>query len=288
MVSIFRRLALGLALLLLGQSMPAFAWWEYGHATVADIALANVKPKTRAAVLSLVAKQGLLDTPTCPVQNIGEAAAWADCVKERPTKDRFSFMDNWHYQNVDVCKPFDLKAACANGNCVSAQIERQFRLLKDRSLPQREQVMALFLLVHFVGDLHQPLHAGDHSDAGGNGTRTDYGIVPYPRLNLHRVWDGYLAERAITSGPSLVRVWPAAERERLAAGTVTDWSREGWEIGGTTTYPAALGPDHCNAPKGKRGTLSEATIESLLPVTRDQITKGGLRLARLLDEALGA
>lgn len=287
---VLRRVAIALiALWSFAQPAPAPAWSGFGHETIAQIALANVKPATRAAVARLLAEQRLLATPTCPAGTIGEAARWADCVRNRPLYDRFSYQGTWHYQDVDPCKPFDVKSACRNGNCVSAQIERQIRLLKDPMVPEQERVQALVLLIHFVGDLHQPLHTVDHNDdGGGNGVRTDYGIVTYPKLSLHRVWDVFIAERGITTPPGLVHAYPAEERAKLAAGSVEEWSRESWELARTQVYPTALGPDYCTAPKERRGSVSEAEIEALIPAVRDRVVKGGLRLARLLDEALGS
>lgn len=277
------------ALVLLVNAAPALAWSDYGHRTVSAIALANVKPETRAAIAGLLAHQGLLETPTCPAGTIEDASVWADCVKARSLRDRFSYQDAWHFQNIEVCKPFDLKAPCRGGNCISAQIERQVRLLKDKTVPERERVQALVLLVHFVGDLHQPLHDIDHDgDGGGNGRKTDYGIVQYERMNLHTVWDRYLAERSITTPPRLVHAYPATERAELASGSIEDWSRDGWEVARNQTYPAAFGPDYCKMPKDKRGAISNASIEALIPVVREQVVKGGLRLARLLDETLGS
>jgi hypothetical protein len=145
--------------------------------------------------------------------------------------------------------------------------------------------MALAFLVHFVGDLHQPLHAGDKADKGGNDAKADYGIYGPPRLNLHSIWDGLLAERAISTSPPLVRRYPAAERRRLGAGTVADWSRESW-ADARVAYEAAMGGDPC-APTPARVRYDGATIARLVPMARDEVTKGGLRLARLLDEALG-
>ena len=89
---------------------------------VARIAMDSVRPDTRAAIQRLLAKGRLLETPECPVATIEQASVWADCIK--PLGDRFSYAYSWHYQNVDICKPFDLKAACKDGHCVSAQIER--------------------------------------------------------------------------------------------------------------------------------------------------------------------
>lgn len=269
-------------------AQPAQAYWEYGHETVAKIAYANVSPATRAAVGRVLARQAALGTPECSARTIEEASVWPDCVK--PLKDasgepRFGYAFSWHYQNVNICQPFTLEPACKDGNCVSAQIGKQQAILANRRAGAKERAMALAFLVHFVGDLHQPLHAGDKGDKGGNDAHADYGIYGPARLNLHSIWDGLLAERAISTPPGLVKRYPAATRRRLAAGSVTDWSREGWEDS-RKAYAAAMGGDPCR-PTPERMKLDDATIAGLVPMTRDEVVKGGLRLARLLDEALG-
>jgi hypothetical protein len=267
---------------LLGFASPARAYWEYGHQTVAAIALRNVTPAVRAEIGRLLAKQALLETPTCPARTIEEASVWADCVKT--LGPRFSYAYNWHYQNVSICKDFTLKGNCPDGNCVSAQIERDVKLLKDKTVPVRERVMALVFLVHFVGDLHQPLHAGDRGDLGGNKALSTYGAYSTEKLNLHSIWDGLLAERAISTPPSLVRAYAPSERAAVDGGTVEDWSRDSWQVA-RLAYGAALGGDPCG-PMPDRAMLDEAMIEKLIEPARRQVVKGGLRLARLLNEAL--
>jgi len=284
-----RRLpALLAAAALSATASPAAAYWEYGHRTVAEIAEANVKPKTRVAIRALLARSDLLGTPTCKAATMADASVWADCIK--PLKDaegkpRFGYAYSWHYQNVSICRPFDLLPPCKDGNCVSAQITRHAALLKDKNAPLKDRVEALAFLIHFVGDLHQPLHAGDKDDKGGNDAKADYGIYAPARLNLHSIWDGYLAERAITTGPTLVRRYPAAVRAAIAAGDVTDWSRESWQISHEAAYGSVMA-DAC-APSPTRAMLDEATIQKLVPIARQQVERGGLRLAKVLDEALG-
>ena len=266
---------------------PAQAYWEYGHETVAKIAWLQVRADTRARIAALLRQGPLLETPGCPVATLEQASIWADCIK--PLGDRFSYAYNWHYQNVDVCKPFDLGTACKDGNCVSAQAERAARLLADRSVPARERLMALAFLTHFVGDLHQPMHAGDHGDLGGNRVAANYGMIG-GRTNLHGIWDGWLAERAISTPPggaaSLLAGATAAERQQIAAGSVEDWSREMWEKSRSQSYQSLVG-DPCGAPPGQRPTLDEAEVRAMIPYVRENVLRGGLRLARLLDDALG-
>ena len=277
------------ALLALLIASPASAYWEFGHQTIAQIAYANAKPQTRAAIRRILATSPLLDTPECPATTIEGASTWADCIKplkDAAGKSRFGFAYNWHFQDVNVCQPFTLEEACKDGNCVSAQITRDVALLKDRRTGAKERVQALVFLIHFVGDLHQPLHAGEKGDKGGNDVAASYGVYSPRRFNLHSVWDGTLAERAITSGPSLVRRFPATERARIAAGTVTDWSRQSWQVARDVAYATALHGDPC-APSPAKVTLTDADIAAMVPAARLEIERGGLRLARLLDEALG-
>ncbi len=275
-----------LALMALAAS-PAAAFWEYGHETVAAIAWDNVKPQTRVAIRRILARQALLDTPTCPARTIEEASVWPDCVKplrDADGKSRFGYAYSWHYQNVNICEPFDLVPACKDGNCVSVQIDRQRRILADRRASAKDRAMALAFLVHFVGDLHQPLHAGDKGDRGGNDAKADYGIYGPDRLNLHSIWDGLLAERAISAPPPLVKRYPAATRRRLSAGTITDWSRESWQAA-HRAYAVAMHGEPCQ-PTPARLKMTDADIRALEPLMRQEVTKGGLRLARLLDAAL--
>jgi hypothetical protein len=276
-----------LILLLVLLPAPASAWWEYGHYTVGRIAYLTAKPSTRAAVDRLIARSALLETPQCPIRSIEDAAYWPDCI--RAYKDRFSYTFPWHYQNVDICRPFDQAAACKDGNCVSAQIERNAKLLADTSLPERERLMALAFLAHFVGDLHMPLHAGDRGDKGGNEVPVAYGLIA-GRTNLHSAWDGYLAERGISTpaggARGLLAELAPDQRAAMRLGSVTDWARESWEASRTFAYGTVM-PDPCGPKPEGRPVIDEATTQRLIPVIRTQIVRGGLRLGRLLDEALG-
>jgi len=268
---------------------PSQAYWEYGHQTIARIAYGNVAPRTQRAIVKLLAETPRLDTPECPATTIEGASTWADCVKPLKNADgksRFGYAYNWHFQDVNICQPFTLEDACKDGNCVSAQITRDVAILKDKHASAKDRAQALVFLIHFVGDLHQPLHAGEKGDKGGNDVAAVYGAYSPKRFNLHSVWDGTLAERAITSGPSLVRRYPAATKRRIAAGTVADWSRESWQVAHDVVYASALGGDPC-APSPTKVTLDEATIERIVPAARLEVERGGLRLAKLLDQALG-
>ncbi len=280
-----QRLLLLVALFL--AHSPAAAWWEYGHYTVARVAERSVEASTRVAIRRLISRSALLETPVCPVRTLEDASYWPDCIK--PMGDRFSYSFPWHYQNVDICKPFDLASACRDGNCVSAQIERNTKLLADKSLPARERLMALAFLTHFMGDLHMPLHAGDRGDRGGNDFKASYGVIA-GRANLHSIWDGWIAERGISTPPGdaegILAGLGVADQDEMRGGSVTDWSREAWEASREFAYGSVM-EDPCGPLPAARPVIGEATTQRLIPIVRRQIARGGVRLARLLDEALG-
>jgi hypothetical protein len=283
-VPIVRLLA---ALLALTVAAPAAAYWDYTHRLVASIAWAEVRPETRARLRALMREGDRLETPECSVATLEDASVWADCIK--PMGDRFSYQSSWHYQNVNICKPFSLSGACRDGNCVSAQIERNARLLADAKLPVRERVMALAYLTHFVGDLAQPMHGGDRGDRGGNDVPVAYGVVA-GRANLHSIWDGWVAERAVTTPPGgvqgLLSGLSAADKASLAAGSVEDWSRDAWENSRRYAYATLLGDPCRELAKDERPVLTEEKMQALIPAVRKQVLAGGLRLARMLDDAV--
>ena len=261
---------------------PAQAYWEYGHETVAQIAQANMSPMARANMQRLLRAAPMLGTPKCAMRNIGDVSVWADCIKG--DRVRWGYTNSWHYQNVDICKPFDLKSACADGNCVSVQIDRNFALLANKSLPAHVRLEALAFLVHFVGDIHQPLHAGDRSDRGGNDLKTTYGVMP--GYNLHSVWDGLLADRAISAAPVIVRTFSPAEKSAVEQGNVRSWSEENWAVSKEIAYPRAMDRDPCGAKPAAPVVIDEADVTAARTALRQQVERGGIRLARLLDAAL--
>lgn len=266
-------------LLLAVLPAPALAWGAYGHERVAAIALAGLTPRARAEVRRILAGGAAVDTPGCPLVTFADASTWPDCV--RGLGDRYGYSAAWHYQNIDVCKPFDIDAACANGDCVTAQIPRQLAIAADRRASAVARAEALAFVVHLVGDMHQPLHIGDRHDRGGNGVLAAYGAKAPERMNLHRIWDSDLAERALTEPPAITPQSPTrAERREWARGGVADWAREGWEISRTIVYR-----DGCADAGAGRVMVDEAYGVAARAPLRRQVEKAGVRLALLLNAA---
>jgi hypothetical protein len=276
------RLIAALAALALVVPAPAAAWGYFGHRTTAQIADANVRPETRAAIARLLRYEAQIGTPDCSLATLADAATWPDCVRREGW--RWGYTAAWHYRTAPVCEAYDERANCPGGNCVTAQIARNQRILADESLPGNVRLEALAFMVHFAGDVHMPLHSGDKDDRGGNDRVTDYGIVP--DLNLHSIWDSALAERAITSAdPPLVRRYSAEERAVIATGGPHDWGRESWQLARDFVYRTAFDRDPCQGDLPLETALSQQDIVASIPVSQQRVTQAGLRIARLLDEA---
>ncbi len=143
---------------------------------------------------------------------------------------------------------------------------------------QRDE--ALRFLVHFVGDLHQPLHAGERGDHGGNLVKLTFEGKP---LNLHSAWDGKLMEAWFKLDPnaekSLREGAPESEQPALAEGSLDDWVWQSQEASRDAAY-APL--DRCQC-----STLDEAYLKQAIPVLRTQLLRAGERLGRVLNETLG-
>lgn len=297
-----RTLAILAATLSATLAQPALAWGELGHRTVGEIAYANVKPEVAAQIDDLLKGEAALGTPDCHVTNLSDAAVYPDCLHAYMWRWAYTFP--WHYQDIDIDKPFDVKAACSYGTCVTAQIERDRRILADRSLTPAVRMEVLIFLTHFVGDLHQPLHAAEHDhDAGGNAVTVSNVPAPSyvaagnpPRVvdnsskpaNLHSVWDTVVVERArdLDHMPP-VRRYNEADRARVATGEVADWAKESWLMAHDVVYPQAFG--HVLAPgetAPKSVTLSDADLDKDADLAAKRLLQAGLRLARVLDEAL--
>ena len=131
----------------------AFGWGFLGHQTVAIIAEQNLSPAAKQEVDRLLALES--------GQTLSSISIWADEHRSRST-------GSWHYVNFprNTCEYEELRD-CPNGNCVVAVIKKQLQIL-ELNTSDENRLKALKYLVHFVGDIHQPLHAGYKDDKGGN------------------------------------------------------------------------------------------------------------------------
>ncbi|HYS75697.1 MAG TPA: S1/P1 nuclease, partial [Burkholderiales bacterium] len=160
-------------------------------------------------------------------------------------------------------------------------------------LPQRNR--ALKWVVHLVGDIHQPLHAANRRDRGGNTVQVSFfrqrDNPPYGSLNLHAVWDVHMVRR-LAAGRGGERAFVSAslsERDKAAweKGSISGWVAESHAIAGDFAYAALPAAASCRRKITGVVALGEAYYDQAAPVIEVQIRKAGVRLAKVLNEALG-
>jgi len=251
------------------------AWGPDGHRIVARIALANLTPQARRQIDRILAGDP---------QDFVEASNWADQVRpDRPETY------NWHF--VDV--PYGIEAydpardcpATEGGDCVLAAIDRLRRTLADDTADRARRAEALKFLIHFVGDLHQPLHSITNNDRGGNDVRVDLG-GDRPS-NLHSVWDrAIIARRELTDEAYADRLLAELARRPMTAGAVDPraWALESHERAEAVVYDY---PEFVkDVPPESPIRLSDAYFERAAPIVDERLTLAGLRLAALLNATL--
>jgi hypothetical protein len=244
--------------------IPAFAWGLEGHEVIARIAADNLSPAAHLRISQLVGG----DAPALMVLD----SNWADEIRaDRPQTT------NWHFVNIEIgSKGYDPRRACARDDCVVAQINRDIAVLHDPKAPHAAKIDALRFLIHFVGDLHQPLHAADRRDKGGNGLIV---FLKNRRTNLHRVWDEDLVE-ALGPDPgavagSIETGLSPQDKAKLAAGTPVDWANESFSVAAKEIYARipSRGPVRLPRDYARRENA----------VVRLQLARAGIRLATLLN-----
>lgn len=274
-----RRLLLTALLLLLAPSV--MAWSSLGHRLVGELAQRHLSQAASAEVAVLLAGES--------DPSLGGIASWADSLRASDPA-RFRATSRWHYINTPpgICR-YVAERDCANGECVIGAIDAQRRILADHRQPLAARRDALKFLVHFVGDIHQPLHANNHPDKGGNdyqiSLRTDLQPEAYARAkyvdgvmgtNLHSVWDFYLL--------ASLGLKPAQHADRLDA---LPWPPMTTKV----SAPAAWAGESCRLvgsrslyPDGHK--LDRSYLETHRALAEQRVRQAAYRLAALLNAAL--
>ena len=240
----------------LGLPVASLAWGVDGHRLIADYASARLSPAARVQVERLLALE--------PEATLASVSIWADEVRLPTTAA-------WHYVNFprDADCRYDGDRMCIQGNCVVGAIERQLQVLASDA-PDTRRLLALKYVVHFVGDGHQPLHAGFAEDRGGN----SYQLQAYGRgTNLHALWDS-----------AMLQQWPGgttALRDTMDQVTVAPGVRD----------PRAWAEASCRVVSSEdfypqRHTLDEAYVSRWSAQLPLHLAYAGHRLAEALNAAL--
>lgn len=267
-----------LALLLALLPLQAYAWGAKGHAVVAEIAERGLSPNVTAQIRGLNFSAPLRDIASLPDD-------WrADETKGLRPGDTGPL----HYSNIpNDAATFDRARDCKEDQCVVAAIEKFTAVLKDKTQPRDKRREALIYIVHFVGDLHQPMHAAGGKvkdeqsgemvmDRGGNLVKIR--LLGF-ETNLHSAWDGLLVDW----GPATVDEYAdylmgyemrGRSVEELQRGTLADWFNESHYAAVHHAY--AIG----------NGTLGSEYPKKNIGIVYERLLRGGLRLRKVLEDAL--
>lgn len=252
--------------LILSFATQALAWSRDGHAIVGMLAERQLQPAARAEVARLLAGE--------PDPTLAGVAAWADDVRAAEGPGKSAPLHYINFKGGD-CSYVPVRD-CPSGNCVIAAINRNFLILSDRTRPDAERRDALKYLVHFVGDVHQPLHSTPRDDKGGGDFQVNY---KGQGSNLHKVWDRLILERkkstpadyanALASQPAL-----ADDATRHSNRPAVDWALESCRI----VLDGNLYPS--------KHVMDDAYLDRNLPLAEQRLRMAGDRLADMINRAL--
>lgn len=244
------------------------AWGEDGHRIVGALAAERLTPEARAAVIELLGSDDL-----------ATAGLWADQIRGDAAWD---WAKPLHYVNLPRDgSSFEAARDCPEGQCVVAAIPRFLAVAADASRPLAERRDALRFAVHFIGDLHQPLHAGYKDDLGGNRIQvTAFGDI---RTNLHALWDSVLIrDRIAGEWQALAQslrgsITPALAAEWASQSDAAAWANESAAI--TRTIYAELPAD---------AKVGSEYAKSNMPTIERRLSMAGVRLAHALNRAFAS
>lgn len=252
---------------------PASAWSARGHRLVGQLAERDLTPVARAEVDRLLAGE--------PDPTLAGVSVWADEVRgSDPVLGRRSAP--WHYVNVRSpdCA-YEAARDCAGGDCVVEAIRVQTAILADRARPLAERRQALKFVVHFIGDVHQPLHAGNRDDKGGNvvQVRVPTADGGDKGSNLHALWDsGLMEQTGLDEDAYLARLHAlslAVDIPRRALPPQgAAWAEQSCRI---STRPGLYPPTT---------RIDADYVAQWTPLVDDQLRRAGAHLAQVLNAAL--
>lgn len=279
------------ALLLLPAT--ALAWGADGHRTTGYIAQPLLSP---VAITELDSLMGEVNLP--------KWSTWMDEQRDRLKKD-VPGSGKWHYDDRPVCGgPAPKTDYCPDGDCASEQADRLQSVLANPDSPVEARRQAVLMLVHIVGDIHQPLHAGENHDQGGNQVRVMLAGPLFP-TNLHAVWDSDLVNMVLWRGPRAARDGSTMVRgnaEALARefghdfaawrrGGVEDWVQESRALSRRWVYDPLPG-FQCGLPTQEKGAspveLPSAYLQGGRQRVPGQLARAGVRIAQVLNTTLEA
>ena len=262
-----------LSILMMLECVSVYAWGPKGHDVVAAIAEQHLTRKAKKEISKLLDGKSIV-----------YYSSWMDNIQNSPYwENGYDKTKTWHYANVDKGHTYETMEKNKDGDVVNG-LEMLTKEMKENyaQLTDSMKVDYLKMIIHMVGDLHCPMHAGRLSDRGGNNTKVKWFGQP---TNLHSVWDSRMIDSArkwnYTEWVDQLDIHNRKYRKSITAGDYEDWFT-------TTVTNAAKIYDYVeaiseNLPEEELPNLSYQFVYDFSPMLEEQLLLGGYRLAHVLN-----
>lgn len=241
-------------------SAPVLGWGQTGHRITGAIAEHYLSPAARAAIDDLL-----------PYESLAEASTYADEMRSSPSPFWQKQAGPWHYVTVPKGKAYADADIPEVGNAVTA-LENFASDLRNPNASRAQKQLALRFIIHIIGDLHQPLHAGNGTDRGGNDVKVRFF---WEDSNLHRVWDSQMLDRRQLSFSE----WTDQLNRKITPEQIKAWHTtdpEVW-IAESIAIRDTVYPEDAN-------NMSWQYLYDHLPTAKQRLQQGGIRMALYLNE----
>lgn len=247
-----------LSIIALLTAITAAAWSQKGHDVTAYIAQQHLTPATRAAVDSILEGRSMV--------------YWANWLDNASYQMEHAYTKTWHYKNIDAGMTYAEAPINPQGDAVTA-INTMIATLSDPNVTPDRALLSMKILIHIMGDLHQPMHLGHATDRGGNSVKLKF----FDRqTNLHSIWDSSLVESghkwSYTEWQQQIDRADAATEAAIISGNVDDWAAQTADIA-----------TECYVYFRPGAKVMYNDIARWTPVIEQQLLRGGLRLAHVLN-----
>jgi len=250
---------LATAFLLLSVTASALAWGATGHRATGWIAEKYLNKKARKELQRILKSQSL-----------AIAATWMDDIRSDST---YNFTADWHWVTIQDGQAYDKSPKNPNGDVVEA-IDRMINDLKSKKLNPKQEEEAVKMLIHLIGDIHQPLHVGGGNDRGGNDVKVMWFRAD---SNLHRVWDSDMIDDTKLSYTELaqsVDILTPEQMQTWQKSNVRDWANESMQYR-RQVYDYG------------KGKLGYQYAYKNFNIVQQRLVQAGVRLAGVLNEIYG-
>ncbi len=243
--------------------ISSHAWGLLGHRIVGQIASSYITQKTKSEIIKILG-----------FESLAMASNWPDFIKSDPS---FKYLSLWHYVNIKSGLTFnEVDSALKEDTTTNAFTKTNFlinELKKNKLLPTEKKIFYLRLLIHIIGDLHQPMHLGKIEDRGGNAIKVKWFNDD---VNLHQIWDEKLIsfqELSYTEYAASINNTTIEQRSTWQKQTLTQWMFDTYQLS-EKVYASTI-PD---------SRLDFGYNFKFIAALNDQLLKGGVHLAGVLND----